>query len=480
MILLTLDKNQTPEVCLEHRLAIWRQSAHTGSADVFAMRFTHVATYLPGKPRQDLLALVAILPSQQAIPGPEVWVSIFPTSGERLAAIEGLAADCESFEFYCRQQGIPRVALASPLLLEPVFIPKPWGQEVWYTGVEARGQAGVRGVGGNLPLPWVLEFMYSKLSLAAGAPLILLKVLDPLADTPYGDLYFELHQQKQEVYVVTHVDQSAWPDGRGAIQLGFNPKVREQFKTPEEFKQAYLSAVSRYERTRRIIDDLLDEKKQECGIALDQPVSVDQLKLWIKQLSQKAEYQELMLREQLLKKAMDAFIDQHRLGVGDVVAIPRLVPHALQHGVRVVEFQTPVYERKILSFGQKVLTQAHWDTEAALQLVDMDAAPFTPPVPLYQSDQIQVQQIVNFDEFEVQRIVLRGTCQLPVAGYALLMVLEGEVTISGHTLLATGDVALLTATVLPQTYSSTGALLLWAIPRSDTCLASGLTHPAST
>jgi hypothetical protein len=466
LILFSLDKHTTPADFLSVQRARFADcSANTQLPQVFAVAFSHNASYLSEQPQQELLAFVWLAVSCDSASNPSISVSIFPATTEQLRAIEQLAAEPEAILAYCEAANLAHVRLDLPLLLEPIYIPKPWGQEIWYTGIEARGQAAVKCDRGSLPLPWVLEFLRPQLGLAATDNLILLKILDPLAEAPYGDLYFELHEQKQEVYVVTHVDATAWPGGKGAIQLGFNPAARANYATTDDFKAGYLHSVREYEQTRRAIDDLLDRKKQELGISLSEPVAFTQVKLWLKELSQHPDNKVLIDREQELKQAMDRFIALHPLEVGDVVAVPRLVPHALQHGVRVVEFQTPVYERRILSFGQKVLTQNHWDTEVALQLVDMDAEPFISPVQLAHTDSAQIQRIVNFDDFEVQRIVLKGDCQLSVSCYGLLMVLEGSVCID-DTLIASGNVALLPAQVTPQVLYSSSAVLLWAIPRS--------------
>lgn len=437
------------------------------------MRFGHLAHYLTGQPTQELLALVQIKqPSvYQASPVcPAISISIFPSSPERILELEVLSADAESVVHYCRQQELPWVFVSAPLLLEPIYIPKPWGQEIWYTGIEARGQARVKGEGGSLPLPWVMEFIRHKLRMMPLAQLILLKVLDPLAEEGYGDLYFELHEQKQEVYVVTHIEEQAWPDGRGAIQLGFNREVRELYVTNEEFKAAYYAAVSSYEQTRREIDCLLDEKKQQLGVALDKPIAAYQLKLWMKELAQVDEYKELIQREQNLKRDMNRFVALHPLRVGDVVAVPRLVPHALQHGVRVIEFQTPVYERKILSFGQKVLTQKQWDTKEALSLVDMSEKPSVISQAHIEIEGIQIQRVVNFDDFEVHRIRLFNSYKLEFDCYCLLIVLEGELIINTEgntTKLGVGEVALLPASTQAPGWLNASApcLLLQAIPR---------------
>ena len=47
--------------------------------------------------------------------------------------------------------------------------------------------------------------------------LILLKTLNPVAEKTIGDLYYELHEKKWEVYIVTEIDKTAWPSGKGII-----------------------------------------------------------------------------------------------------------------------------------------------------------------------------------------------------------------------------------------------------------------------
>ncbi|NJN51183.1 MAG: hypothetical protein HC809_04770 [Gammaproteobacteria bacterium] len=45
----------------------------------------------------------------------------------------------------------------APLRLASVEIAKPWGREIWYTGVEARGVAGITDGLHVTPLPWALH-----------------------------------------------------------------------------------------------------------------------------------------------------------------------------------------------------------------------------------------------------------------------------------------------------------------------------------
>src|SRR5690606_9619112 len=112
-----------------------------------------------------------------------------------------------------------------------------------------------------------------------------------------------------------------------------------------------------------------------------------------------------------------------------VVKVPCFTPHSLLHGVRTVEFQTPVYERKILSFAQKVLTQSHWDTEAAIEQVSLDAtAPAHLPV-AQEDENARWEQVAQFDDFEVLRlrIAAGGEQRIDTGGrYLLLMAIDGE------------------------------------------------------
>jgi mannose-6-phosphate isomerase class I len=234
----------------------------------------------------------------------------------------------------------------------------------------------------------------------------LLKILDPLPDEVLGDLYFEMHEVKQEVYVVTHVDQQAWPGGEGGIRFGFNQALRKSFASDEVFKQAYLQAVKNYQHVRIQIDSLLDKK-------LSLPV-------------------DLVNQEKVLRQKMEVFIAIKKIRLGDVITVPCFTPHSLQHGVRTVEFQTPVYERKILSFAQKVLTQNHWDTEEALQKIALDAPRESPLKVLEKTATVYRERVVQFDDFKVERITLANNAQLAFAGgsYRLLLVVSGDINVA--------------------------------------------------
>lgn len=313
----------------------------------------------------------------------------------------------------------PLLDLDAPMRLAPVVVQKAWGNEIWYTGIEARGCSSVTHGAHALPLPELLSLAPDYLC-GGRRSLVLMKVLDPHPEALLGDLYFEMHEQKQELYVVTHVDARAWPNGRGAIRIGMNQRLRKA-EGDTRLRANYLAATQRYERCRRAIDGLLDTQRTQDGVALNEPVAPSTLQRWLADIPK-------ILRdeEEQLRAAMLRFTQLRTLETGDVVAIPLLTPHALQHGVRVAEFQTPVYERKILSFSQKVLSQAHWDTKAAVAMMRLDA-PRSAIELISDSPDARVERIGTFPDFSVQRIRLARGAQaaLPTAPYALCLGLEG-------------------------------------------------------
>lgn len=383
-----------------------------------ALRFDFAQYYLPTAPS---IALLAILFKDKD--GLRVLLTDKSSQLEAALAtmIEPLTSD--NLRLLATRVAAPCFNLDQALLLSPIAIAKPWGREIWYTGIEARGQSGFSDGVSSVPIPWLLTLLPKRLLGAEQSSLNLLKILDPLPEPVFGDLYFELHEEKREVYVVTHVDPKSWPDGEGGIRFGFEARVRDGFDDPDEFRQAYLQAVQNYEQIRRKIDLIFDQQRHDQGLDLNQPVETDLLKQWHQQLTPELQKEEIVLRE-----AMNRFTHMQGLREGDVVKVPCLTPHALQHGVRTVEFQTPVYERKILAFGQKVLTQQHWDTEEAVALMSLQSQVEQKLAVLEKGQGVCRELVVSFDDFQVQRITLaEGACwQIPPAeSYQLLIVVSG-------------------------------------------------------
>ena len=391
-------------------------------------RFRFKQYYLPGSPELEL-ALCLVSPESEE--GARCLALVTDQVSEVTRWMATGALDPPGLQCLADAIGSPVVDLFGPWELLPVHIAKPWGQEIWYTGIEARGQSLIAEGGNSVPLPWLLSIVPDRLLQPGGRDPALLKILDPLPEEVFGDLYFELHEEKREVYVVTHVDGDAWPDGTGAIRFGFDPEQRQNHGDAD-FRARFLSLVRDYEAIRRQIDGFCDRYRRRDGIGLNEPVPAHQLKKWLGDVPRV-----LRQREEAARAAMNEMTHLVPLAVGDVVKVPCLTPHALQHGVRTVEFQTPVYERKILSFAQKVLTQSHWDTEEAVGLMSLDAGHLE-PLPVIERDSgYTLEQVVAFDDFEVFRLTLAvgGTWRAPDRDcYRLAMALQDGALVNGRVL----------------------------------------------
>lgn len=391
---------------------------------VFAVMFDFDQYYLAVPSSIGLIAIVHLRKGSGCVP---ISAAIFRSDSALRHAISCLENDLAALQQFAWERRQPWLNLSAPLILDPVKIPKPWGQEIWYTGIEARGQSNILAQGLTVPLPWVLALMPVYLAAGMADKITLLKTLDPVADEVYGDLYFELHEQKQEVYIVTHIDSRAWPGDVGAIQLGFCAEKYQQFEAGEDFKAAYLAAVKDYEKIRREIDSLLDGSRIAAGIELTVPIHADTLRRWCQHVPEL-----LMSQERQARAKMNSFVARYPLRLGDVVKVPCYVPHALQHGVRTVEFQTPVYERKILSFAQKVLTQNNWDTQAALEIAQLQTPAQQPLRLLFEDQGVRVEEVVQFADFRVIRIHLDACRQYQLVAegsYALVMPIGSLCTI---------------------------------------------------
>ncbi len=388
--------------------------------------------WLQSKPRTTLAGLYYLKKNKQQI---EIHFTVSSDPSTLIAFIENAHEECEAMLFDSVRQHFSLAVFSADMVLSLscIHIAKPWGQEIWYTGIEERGVAALTDGTFELPLPWVLSALPTSLCADQQQTLILLKVLDPLSEEVFGDLYFELHQQKREVYVVTAIDQDAWPGGEGGIRFGFDQAKRKQYDSDMAFRAAFVAAVAAYKEIRGTIDRALDKCRQRDQVALDAPVSADKLRGWLRELPDA-----LLMEEKQRRSQMDAFTNTLALAVGDVVKVPCLTPHSLQHGVRTIEFQTPVYERLIVSFAQKVLTQPHWDTERAAEIMLLDAP--EPPAHdrLVEGEGVLVERIVDFEDFEVLRISLEYGCCYTLAtpvSYSLLIGLTGQVFLGGYSLI---------------------------------------------
>jgi mannose-6-phosphate isomerase class I len=166
-------------------------------------------------------------------------------------------------------------------------------------------------------------------------------------------------------------------------------------------------------------------------VGKDDIVPVATRKQWQREIDPR-----LLKREEVLRKAMNSFSALRDLRPGDVVQVHPHTPHSLQHGVRVIEFQTPHYERYILSFAQKVVTQDHWDTEKALDQVQLEAVG-NAEIEITDAGAADLEPIIaDFEEFTATRILLKPGMNwtLNAETYCLVIGVQGTATIGNDSM----------------------------------------------
>lgn len=304
----------------------------------------------------------------------------------------------------------PWINMHTPVLLQTHREPKPWGAEVWFTGIEKRGVSTVQTLCGlHLSLPIFLTMQAGPQGCPVTPPL--LKILEPQPNRSCGSLYIEVHEQKWETYIVTGLARELYPDGEGELLFGFSEaKLKEYDGNEAAFRAALLGNVRSYEVIRRALDG--ETSPSEASSSTSDSTVDEQVQ-----------------RAEVLWQRVRSFFNVRRVRVGDVIQVPPFVPHSLQAGVQVVEFQTPTYERLILAFNQKVLTQSHWDSERAIALArfgDFESSA--------NRESTGWQTIVRFPEFTVCRGELAPDGYLPVppasvVSHSLVFVISGEMAI---------------------------------------------------
>ncbi len=225
--------------------------------------------------------------------------------------------------------------------LLPVEVEKPWGREIWFSGVEERGESGVDCDGDRQPLSRILE------KLGRDTPITLLKRLEPSG----GNLYIEIHETKHEVYFV---------ETAGDVLAGTNAR-------PALLRRA--ASLAQRNGDTDAIENLLTRITVEPG---------------------------------------------------DAIEIPPGLVHSLRRGVSVIEFQTPVYERKILTAYQAVATQSGWDIDAALGLMDGDLEAF-----VTRRSDASIKTLAVTPGFRLHRRTLEPGERLDLAAFSVLWRLYG-------------------------------------------------------
>lgn len=405
-------------------------SASAGTTRV--RRLALEAHWLPARPAQALLCF------EEAAGGAFTVCAAEPRSEALARSVErghGLP-----LHETARRLGTPLFDAAAPVPLQPVRVEKAWGEELWFTGIEARGVVRAGTEENAVPLPWLLAARPDAFGGVA-AP-ILVKVLAASADADAGDLYFEVHREKEEVYVVASVDPDAWPDGRGRVRYGFDPEALATLGE-DGFRAAFEAAAQENARAVQALDARCDP----------------------------APGQERLANVRLTRGHLQHYTNVRSLAPGDVVRVPAGLPHGLMHGVRVIEFQTPRYERRVLYANQPLAAGDRLPLADAPPALRMDVPDDPSPVDVEAAPGVRTSRIARMRDFEVRRYLLDAgaSTPLPPAPYGVLVGLAGSLA-CGAMALAPEQAALLSREALQQPLAAgeAGATALLATPAQAT------------
>jgi mannose-6-phosphate isomerase class I len=223
-----------------------------------------------------------------------------------------------------------------PLYLLPYKEPKVWGidgiGEYWY-GAEAGPKSSIaRAADQTAPMADVVandpkEVLGETAVQKFGQKLPLVKIL-----TPKGRLSVQFHDAKDELWIVTGIDESLAGE-EACIILGFSEEAVE--KHGAYIIESYRQALESYGRILNSLIDLLEfkgyqsllEEKKNVALAAEEVEDLDIER-----------YREEFNAAQ---EELNSFYNYRPVEVGDVIPIPSGTLHALGPGIKVVEPQIP-------------------------------------------------------------------------------------------------------------------------------------------
>ncbi len=224
--------------------------------------------------------------------------------------------------------------LAKPIMIKPYEQKKVWGVggigEYWY-GAEPGATSSIVMPGG-IPFDSIMQDENTRNSMIGwdvvrkyGPKLPLVKIL-----TPKKSLSVQFHETKNELWVITGIDENICGD-KPMIILGFSQEVIEKFgeKVTDQFKEV----LSAYGRALNDIIDILVERGY--GDTLAKAGDVTSVAKTVPQVAKELD------RLSLTRTSLDRFYSFREVKIGDVIPVSARTLHALGKGIEVVEPQIP-------------------------------------------------------------------------------------------------------------------------------------------
>ena len=224
-----------------------------------------------------------------------------------------------------------------------------YGEHIWTSTVDGQESGLVVAGLGSVSLREAIEhdpdgMLGPKVVNAYGKDTTIVKTLIPSSKHRIGRLSAQIHEKKDEMWIVTKIDDSI-PEHARHIIWGLNPEMVKRYKTRKAFLHYYEMALWRFTEHLRRINELLslvgelemelaeagdtlnfleeEKKREELGARRRVPFNLDTV---------------LMILHEA-ERDRNRYYSFRPVAVGDVIVIPRGTPHALMPGITVLEPQ---------------------------------------------------------------------------------------------------------------------------------------------
>ena len=224
----------------------------------------------------------------------------------------------------------------NPLYIIPYKEPKVWGVdgigEYWY-GAETGGKSSLaKAEDESVPLVDIVsfapeDFLGQEVVTRFGMKLPLVKIL-----TPKGRLSVQFHDKKNELWIVTGIDEAS-AKGEAKIVLGFHINAIRNYGANVGWR--YKEALEKYGATLNALIDLMEYKGHKDLLKEKRDVIIAAREI------DDAEVQKYLKDLNSSGYELESFYNYRSVKIGDVVPISSGTLHALGPGVEVVEPQIP-------------------------------------------------------------------------------------------------------------------------------------------
>ena len=346
------------------------------------------------------------------------------------------------------ESAIGAVRAGEPVCINPYKEPKVWGVdgvgEYWY-GAEFGDKTSEALIGGvSAPMCDLVDKVPNELLGKCvvekfGIFMPLVKIL-----TPKGRLSVQFHDAKNELWIITGVDNDL-AQGEAQIVLGFSREAVDEYK--DQVAEKYREALIEYGKTLNALVRCL-EQEEEGQKALDEMKNAEEAANAV--AGTIAGVQEFLDAYKEAEERINYFYNYMPVKIGDVIPVPSGTLHALAAGVEVVEPQIAGPTQSLEDGATYPIRYAfpEFPVEGAKKMLDIDrveemhadVVKEQDPIVIKEDDTCKVERLPgDFEDkgLEVHRITLNDGAVLPqkdIKSFHTLVTVAGkaQVVIGGR------------------------------------------------